>query len=149
MAKLRHDPVNDDYEITTAAEGVQRIAEKLGPLSSPVKLQTTDGTPTVAFTHTLQDKSSAVIFAEVSGKRTDGSNTGRLAYIIRGAAYRENAGAAALQGPLQTPLARSGGGAGAWDVDIDVSGNDVRIIVTGAVGHTVEWTVRAEVVEAE
>jgi hypothetical protein len=88
-------------------------------------LQTADATTQTLAEFTLPVDSSYMVVADVAGKRIDGTNTGRVMYRLRAGVYRESAGA---------------GGVGAYTVNIDVTGNNFRVRVSGDTGHTVKWT---------
>jgi hypothetical protein len=103
-------------------------------------LQTADATTQTLAEFTLPVDSSYMVVADVAGKRIDGTNTGRVMYRLRAGVYRESAGAATLQGGVQTPTTKTGGGVGAYTVNIDVTGNNFRVRVSGDTGHTVKWT---------
>jgi len=128
--------VNGDY----ASSGVYERAIRTD--------QTLDASVTTLASFTLPDDSSYMVNVNVSGKRTDGANTGRLMYKLRAGVYRESAGVATLQGAEQTPTTKTGGGVGAWGATIDVTGNDFRVRVNGDTGHTVEWTAVVEMIKA-
>jgi hypothetical protein len=147
MAKFRHNKTEDDYEIITTAEGTQKIAEELAKLGGVVeaKASTTNATPEVIFALTLPLDSAVVVMADIAGTQTNGD--GRLGYRRRAMAYRLGAGAV-LQGGVNTPMSKSGGGA-VWDATIDVNGNDVRVVVTGEAAKDIEWTARVEVTVAQ
>jgi hypothetical protein len=76
-----------------------------------------------------------LVRASVAGRRTDGT-PGRAAYELVACFYRDG-GAAAQQGVTAT-LATFESTA-AYDAVLDLSGNTMRLRVTGAVGHMLTW----------
>ena len=106
-------------------------------VQSQATVQTTNNTVTTAATLALADNTVYLLQATIVGRRSDAA--GRAAYVRNACVYREAAGAATLEGTVDTALTRES--TAAWDATISVSGNDVLITVKGATGATVNWTV--------
>ncbi len=107
-------------------------------------IQTTDDTQTSLFTLTLSDTTAYLLIADVVGR--DAAGVERAAYSKAVLVYREGGGAT-IQGTVQDnfPDIETSGGLGAtWTV----SGNDVRLSVTGLVATNINWaaTVRRQAV---
>lgn len=95
---------------------------------------TTSGTTTGTLaTYTLKDDITVRIRAFVTGTQDDGSD--RAGYEIVGTVYR-NGGGATIQSQNTVQAHESNAN---WDAVFDVSGNDIRIRVTGDTGETVNW----------
>lgn len=97
--------------------------------------QTTDATPFRFFEIELQTNQGITIFSTISAMRSDFS-----AYCggdITGCARRAGAGAVLVGAPVKNVLEDSGGSP---TFDIDVSGNLVRIMLTGIAAQTWNWT---------
>jgi len=99
-------------------------------------VQTTDATITAIDTITLAANTMVTVEARINGFIDDYSaNLGaRIFYTAR----RAGAGAVETSAPIVDILEDS---AGAPSADIDVSGNDVRILVQGVAAETWNWTV--------
>jgi len=108
--------------------------------TSPTEAQTTTATPATLTTLTLVDETTYWIRAVVVGVKSDGS--ARAVYELRAAAYRTGAGSATLQGAVTSVFTQESDSS--WDATMDVSGNDVRVRVTGAAATTIEWGVTLE-----
>lgn len=145
-----HTQATDATAETLKIDAV-RVSPHDYPETGPVikKVSTTDATVTPIATFDILADSDVTIMADISGKRTNG--TGRLMYRRRAGVYREGAGAAAFQGGINTPMSKTGGGAGGagWDATFDLSGNTLRVIVTGAAAQDVEWTARISLTVAQ
>ena len=98
-------------------------------------VSTTDATVTSLAVIPVPDNTVLLLRATIIARRTNAAD--RAGYVRRAVVFREAAGAATLQGAVDTPLTRESHGP--WDATIDVNGNNVRIRVTGAVGHNVNW----------
>lgn len=102
----------------------------------PSQVTTTNATITTLATIALADNTAYYISARIQARRTDAA--GRAIYRREVAAYREAAGAAALQGTVGTPFTRES--SGLWEATFDVDGgNNVRIRVTGEAAQTINW----------
>jgi hypothetical protein len=101
-------------------------------------VSTADGALTQVLTLTLSDNSVYLITAKVAARRTDAPN--RDAAILAGLFFREAAGVATQVGATTVILA-----AGVYTIALAVSGNDVRVNVTGIAGHRVAWFAKIEV----
>lgn len=105
-------------------------------------VQTTDATVTTLDLFTLADETVVSVHAWIHGLVTGGD---AAVYDLVGAVKRVSAGAATVIATLpatSTPIEDNA----AWDATLDVSGNDVRVRVTGVAATTinwrVEWTIR-------
>ncbi len=104
---------------------------------------TVDATADVAlFTLTLGADESATIYAIITGAVSD--HSAALVGTVSGGARKDGAGAAVLIG---SPVANfSEDIAGAPDIDIVVSGNDVIVAVTGVAVTTINWRAQIQFV---
>jgi hypothetical protein len=99
---------------------------------------TTNASATTLLSIPLANNTVYYIAAYVTARRTDSAD--RAIYLRNVAVYREAAGAATLQGAVDTPLTRESNTG--WDATITVSGNNVVIQVSGAGSNTVNWFCR-------
>jgi len=111
------------------------IAEDDGTASSENTITTIDASAQTIATIAIPDDTVMVIEAHILGRRTD--SPGRAGYVRRATVYREAAGVAVIEGAVDTAYSRESDSA--WNVTIDVNGNDARIRVQGAVGSTVNF----------
>jgi len=103
---------------------------------TPVSLTTSNGTPQVLATITPSGNSVTWFEIDLSARLDDtGTNKSYWAFI-RGAVRRNNSGAAVVVG---TALIFDDSENAAYVASIDVSGNDLRILVQGAASETVKW----------
>ncbi len=115
----------------------------LSPGEVKNEVSTTDATVTTIATIPIPDDTAVWIETDVIARRTNAAGRGKWK---RGAlVYREAAGAATLEGAVWTPLTVESDGA--WDVTIDVDGNDARVRVTGVASQDINWTSRHTVEE--
>lgn len=102
---------------------------------SAATVQTTDATISTAATYTIPTSSACQVQAHIIG-RTAGAVVGTF---WRHLAAQRGAGGAVIVG---TEVAVVGdqldAGAAAWRAVLDVSGNDVRVRVTGAAATTID-----------
>lgn len=107
-------------------------------------VQTTNATQTSVWSMTLADNTVYFIQAQTVGRGTDGAD--RMTAIDFALVYRQGGGGATLQGSpvdIVTPIKSTG--ATTWDVSITVSGNDVRVSVTGAAATTINWATSIDI----
>lgn len=101
---------------------------------------TTNGTQTTLGSYTLSDNAAYMIEASMSARQTGGAipvGGAAAVYVRRAGVYRDGGGVATLIGAVEASFDREI--TAAWDATIDVSGNDVRLRVTGNVGDTIDW----------
>ena len=106
--------------------------------------QTTDGSATTALTKTLADDTVYTIQALIVGRDTSG--TDRASYIREAPAHREGGGSATL---TSIQAAYTSETDAAWDATFTVSGNDLRVTVTGKAATTVNWSVSLRSIGSE
>jgi hypothetical protein len=108
------------------------------------KVTTTDGTATTAWSEPLGDTTVHVLEVLVVARRTDAAGlwSGRRRVTV----YRSGGGAT-IQGAVET-LGTDVASGITPTVTIDVSGNDVRVRVTGEAAKTIAWRVFVEKVHA-
>ncbi len=99
------------------------------------EVQTIDATVTVLDTVTLLDENTYHIEALIVAVQSDG--TDRASYHIAATVYRTAAGGATLQGTVTSVSTQESNAALA--ATFTVSGNDVRVSITGIVAETWEW----------
>lgn len=100
--------------------------------SDVTEVETTDATETSASILSLDDVNAYMVEATVLAN----GSTGRALYVMRGLFYRSGAG------PVQqgtTQMLTQIESAPAWDAKFDISGNTVRVRVTGVAATTIEW----------
>jgi len=103
------------------------------------RVATTDATQTVLHTTTLSADSSYQFKAFVTARRTGGAagtNGDSAAYELNACFKKVGAGVATQVG---STVKNSHEDQPPWDCDFTVSGNDVRISVTGVVNNNVTW----------
>lgn len=123
----------DAFELSRWRDLLTRYIEQAGN-EEVNAVQTTDATETTLWFRTLADESAYWFEARVVGKE-DGSGN-RAAYIRRVLVFR-NGGGATIQGAVSaTETIESDA---AWDCDFDVSGNDVRLRITGVAATVIDW----------
>ncbi len=98
---------------------------------------TTDNTQTVLDTVTLDENSAYLFTAEIIGEVVDHSVV--LGSIIECTAKRVTDGSAVIVGSVSDTHTGKDSGAASWSVTFTVSGNDLRISVTGGNAVTVNW----------
>ncbi len=96
---------------------------------------TTDATTTTIATIAIPDDTAVLIEVKGLARRTDAAD--RAAYLKAALVYRESAGSATLEGSVQSLMAVESDTN--WDLDIQVSGNNALIKVTGAAAKTINW----------
>jgi hypothetical protein len=130
----------------TVSSGAVSLKDKGITFVSATK-QTTDDLATVVggdTTITLTDESTYTLRATITAKE-DGAAVGAT-YMMVGTFYREAAGNATQIGDtIMLDRMETAGIQGEWDCDFDLSGNDVRIEVTGEDSHTVDWLAVVEI----
>lgn len=124
----RSDCFNNGAWISAAGAGVWET-------TNPASIQTTDDTETTVDSVPLEDNSVVLLNIRVIAVESDGSDRG--AYIKTATAYRDGGGAI-IQGSVVAQHEEVSDSN--WIVDIDASGNDARVRVTGSIGETINWT---------
>ena len=99
------------------------------------EVQTTDATVTTIDSITLLNENTYHAEVMIAGVKSDGSQ--RASYHLAATVYRTSAGNATIQGTVST-LHTSESDA-TWNATFTVSGNDLRVSVTGKDATTVEW----------
>ena len=102
-------------------------------------IQTLDAVATAIDTITLSDTTMVTVKATFSGARAD--HTAALAGDIVYGARRSGGGAVEMSPPVINIM---DDGAASVDIDADVSGNDIRLLVTGEAATTWNWVVTYE-----
>lgn len=102
-------------------------------------VQTSDATVTPIATITLSDLRVVMTRASISGARAD--HTAALVGDISYGARRAGGGAVEMNAPVVNIM---DDGAASVTIDADVSGNDIRILVTGEAATTWNWVVTYE-----
>lgn len=106
-----------------------------GSVQTTGAVQTTDATQTVLYSVALPDTSDTMFEVRVVGRDTAG--TERAVYGKVALVYREGGGAT-IQGSIQDIFPDIETSAG-LDATITVSGNNVRVSVTGLAATTINW----------
>lgn len=100
-----------------------------------VKTTTTDGTITTGATFSTQRNHAYLVFAHVVA--SSGSTT---AGYIRAATFENNAGTLTQVGTTTAVATHEDIGA-PMDCDLDASGTDIRVRITGDPGRTIKWNI--------
>lgn len=108
-------------------------------------ITTTDNTQTVLATVTLTEGKAYLFTAEILGCTTDLVTV--LGSIIEVTVKRVSGGSAALVGSISTTHEGKDSGASSWGATFTVSGNDLRVSVTGGNSTTVDWDVDLDYLE--
>lgn len=96
---------------------------------------TTDATPTVAYSLTLDDDKVYEFRTSVTARRTDATDSGCFKQVV--CVRREGGGVATIVGSIfQSHAVRTDSG---MEICWDVSGNDIQLKVTGVASKTIEW----------
>lgn len=103
----------------------------------PTTIITTDNTQTVLQTFTLDANAAYLFTAEVLGEVAD--HTTVLGEILEVTVKRMSTGGAVIVGSETVVHDGKDAGASAWAVTFTVSGNDLRVSVTGANATTINW----------
>ena len=111
-------------------------------LRSAATVQTTDVTATVIDSFTLDDNETYMVQINVVGTKSDGSDR---AGAIKSAVLYRDGGSATIQGVVASMLEEYSDSN--WDINITVSGNDVRAVVTGLAATTVNWKCSMQFIE--
>jgi hypothetical protein len=111
------------------------LANSTGAVSDTGAVQTTDATQTTLHTLTLADNTTYAVSVTVAGRDTAG--TERCSYIRYVQAHRQGGGGATISA-ITTPFSvESDAG---LDCTYTVSGNDLRVSITGKAGTTINWS---------
>lgn len=100
-------------------------------------VSTTDNTPTTVKSVTIPIDTLYQLTAEVDAELAD--HTVAAVFTIKVGVKRLSTGNALLVGTASIIFSGKDGGAASWTVDFTVSGNDVRVTVTGANGTNINW----------
>jgi hypothetical protein len=134
-----------NVELTLRSAGILQF-DSFSLLNTPEKASrqyispdlTSNATPSAGTVITLEDETMYQFRTVVKGRfRSVGTDKGVIGFLEFGA-YRNNGGAATLIGTTFKALEDLG--ASGYDFNATVSGNNVLIEVTGAVGETVDWS---------
>jgi hypothetical protein len=117
------------YHVYTGATGSEGYYRRMHHTS-----QTTDATPTVVLDIGLTDDHVGLYNAMVVGR--DAAGTERCAYSMQTMVHREGGGGAVLGTPAILLSDETSAG---LDAAFGVSGNNLRITVTGLAGVTIRW----------
>lgn len=132
------DTTNFDGALASADDTAQKALETLDDAvqkGARNAVTTTDATLTTIATIAITDNRVVEIKAIVVGRRTDAADRG--AFIRQATVFREAAGGATIVGSVTTTRTRKSDPQ--WDVEINVSGNNVLIQVKGDAAQTVNW----------
>lgn len=126
-----------DGVVTSAAGDTVTISQTADAYTIST-VQTTDATPTTLFSFTLGEDEAITVDAKIMGAVSDYS--AGIGGTLYGVARKDGAAAAVRIG-AQANFSEDVAGDPSYDVT--VSGNDVRITVTGVAATTINW--RAQV----
>lgn len=114
--------------------------DRMGELIDEATTQTTNNTTTTADSYTIPVNTAVKVEVEVVAQRDDGSD---MAWWTRRLSAFRDASAAPTSHAADTDVAKQVNVSGAaWTAVLDISGNDIRVRVTGDTGKTINWYVR-------
>lgn len=126
----------------TGATGPTGPTGATGPTGPGFVVSTITTTNTAAVTTIatipIPDNTAVLITAWITGRRTNAVD--RAGYERQALVYREAAGAATIEGTINTPFTRES--ANTWDASISVSGNNAIITVQGTATAVINWVCR-------
>lgn len=108
-----------------------------------VYTNTTDATQATAATFPTRTDHAYGVTAKIVATET--ADHDEIAFYVRAAAFKNDGGTLTLVGSiasLVTIESTSG-----WDVTLDASGTNIRVLVTGAAATVATWLVQLEVIE--
>ncbi len=105
-------------------------------------VETTDDTPTEVDEFALDDEETYMVRIFVVATKDDGSD--RCGVMKQAVVYRDGGGAI-IQGNVSLTLEEYSNSN--WDIDITVSGNNVRATVTGVAATTINWKCSMQFIE--
>lgn len=108
-----------------------------------VYTNTTDATQTVAATFPTRTNHAYGVTAKITATET--ADFDEQAFYVRFALFKNDGGTLALVGSIATTVTIES--TGGWDVTLDASGTDIRVLVTGAAATAITWLVQLEVIE--
>lgn len=120
------------------ADGASREVE----VATDATVQTTDDTVTTLATYAVPDNAIVRVEVEIVARRP--SNGDSAVYRRAVGVKRHGGGGATLVGAVQD--AHTAEDVAGWDATLDVSGNDLRVRVTGEAAATIEWRSRMRLV---
>ena len=121
------------------------LSETTGTKIIPAQVQTTDATVTTCGYFTLPDECAAFVRAYVIGIQS-GSTNAAAYHLQAGAKGQSGTRSLITGGPHKiTESGTNMEDVGTWDCTIDVSGNDVRVRVTGLAATTIDWQTTMEI----
>lgn len=100
-------------------------------------VQTTDNTETSVNTFTLTEDKAYLFKAEILAETSDHATVG--GFVIECTAKRETGGSAVIVNGITIIHDGKDTGASPWSVTFTVSGNDLRVSVTGQISTTIDW----------
>ena len=146
---------NDDLELKSTANATKGEVKVIdgsifrhGDLRWDQKTQqTTDATPTNITVLTLLDDTAYNAEIIVVARRSDGGAESRASWRLEACAFRAAAGSATIQGPQKQHFKTSA--TAGLDVNFNVTGNDLRVDVTGLAAETYEWKIHCRYLESD
>jgi len=131
-------------QIEVYYEGIWKVVGASGWVVRTSKtVTTTDATETVMDSFTLGEGETYLILVNIvaqSSSENDRGGSQKMAVV-----YRKTGGSAAMQGAVETIIAR--GSDVTWVLDIKVSGNDVQAIFQGVAATTITSKVSMQYIE--
>jgi len=125
-----------------AIDELADVVDGLDPDGGTATVATTNATETTLDILTLVDDTLYQITTRIVARRTDSADRGSM--IRRVTAYRESGGGATIVGSVDTEYSE---GNSNYLATFDVTGNDLRIRVTGIAANNVDWKSSTEVVK--
>jgi|SRR3990167_2584333 len=129
---------------TALQKRIGRLETRAAPAIVTGYVTTTDATVTTVLTITLDVSTTTLIEAYILGRRTGGAAGAAedgAAYLVRGV-YKVIGGVATQIGLTQSVVGEDQAG---WDGTLNVSGQTVRVRVTGAAANNVAWKAETQI----
>jgi len=144
-----HMEIGQDGKIITNLDGVATGDLQHSPgtkfdgriFKASAEVQTTDATVTTLNSLALEDENAYHVKVKATAVQSDGSNRASYEKIVT--VYRTGAGSATIQGSIS--IVHESESNVSWDLTLDVSGNNVRVRVTGIAATTIEWGCQLEI----
>lgn len=108
-----------------------------------IPVATTDATQTASATFPTKSNRVYMAIARVAGALTTDFSQGGA--YQRTALFKNAAGTLSLIGSVSAPVTIESDAA--WDVTLDASGTDIRVLVTGKAATAITWLTQLDIIE--
>ena len=113
---------------------------------SQVKVETDGAVQTNCGVVVLKDDTSYNFLVRLVVRRSDGGGEDRASWQLRATVFRAAAGSATLQGAVEEEYKEASNAS--LDATLDVSGNELRVRVTGIGSQDFKWTAYIDYLES-